>query len=82
MLRAFERQCKKLRASRAKMEKVMDSMSMNLKKMGEQYDLCKVAELEVRVALEQARKDEEKARMELAIVQHNLEEARDEAGGL
>ena len=60
----------------------MDGMSASLKKMSEQHDLCKAVELEVRAALEQAHKDEEKARTELVIVQRNLEGAREEAGGL
>ena len=82
MVRALEKQHKKVLISRTEMEKDMDGMTTNLKKIRDQYELCKAIELEARVALEQACKDEEKARTELAIVQHNLEEARDEAGGL
>ena len=82
MLRASERQCKKSHASIVELEKLTDTMSVNLKKAQDQYKACKAAELEARTALERVNGSEERVKAELATIQHELEGAREEAGRL
>ena len=82
MLRASERHRKKSRASQADLEKLMDTMSVNLKKAQEAHKASEVAEQEARKAFERASRNEEKARTELASVRRELSSTWAEVGKL
>ena len=56
--------------------------SLALEKMKAEYDSCHVAELEAKLALEQAHRNEEEVRAELGTIRGDLEEARGRIRGL
>ena len=82
MLRASERHRKKSRASQAELEKLMDTMSINLQKAREAHKATEVAEQEARKAFERASRTEEKARAELTSVRRELSSTWAEVGKL
>ena len=82
MLRASKRHRKKSRDSLTEMGKLMDTMSVNLKKAQEAHKATEVAEQEARKASERAFRNEEKARAELALVRRELSNTWAEVGRL
>ena len=82
MLRASEHHRQKSRAFQAELEKLMDSMSANLKKAREAHRASEAAELESKRISERALRNEEEAKAEVIAVRRELDDVRGEADRL